>query len=256
MGTHTKFWGNLTTQFWGRGGKFEILTPITTPNLDRGPQKIFSLGYPTPTSVPNFGLLRQGVGQGEFFENSQICELELEDQNRARSPGKLVIDIDLVLVPYCSQMVRNRSAVFIFRYLPPTRQGAPPNLTQFPVSADFAISSSPPRGLPPPKWPLHIIGLGTVVKTNFRPGCTLAPIFSKLPRQISEFFRPSTDAPSSGMLKIWGKSDERNSRNVPQPSTLLFRPTFRARVQPRSDCHRSDCPRSDCPRSTQTTQSV
>jgi len=62
--------------------------------------------------------------------------------------------------------------------------------------------------------------------------------------------------PSLGMLKILAKSDEPNSRNVRpklvlQPSTIVFPPTLRARVRPRSDCYRSDCPRS-----TTTMQSV
>jgi len=72
--------------------------------MGSGAPKIFPLRVsPRRTSVPNFGLLRQGIAEGEFFENSQICQLELEDQNGARSPGKLVIDIDLVLAPYCHQ---------------------------------------------------------------------------------------------------------------------------------------------------------
>ena len=45
------------------------------------------LGIPTPTSVPNLGHLRQGVGEGEFFENFQICKLELEDQNGGTPHG-------------------------------------------------------------------------------------------------------------------------------------------------------------------------
>jgi len=98
--------------------------------MGTGGPKIFSLaGMPTPTSVSNLGLLRQGVGEGEFFENSQTCELELEDQNGTRSPAKLVIDIDLVLAPYCPEMARNPSRWVIFRSIAPTRQGAPPNLT-------------------------------------------------------------------------------------------------------------------------------
>ena len=52
------------------------------------------------------GLLGQGVGEGEFFENSEICKIELEDQNGGTAEGKPLIDIDMVLAPYCPQMAR------------------------------------------------------------------------------------------------------------------------------------------------------
>jgi len=69
--------------------------------------------------------------------------------------------------------------------------------------------------------------------------------------RFRNLFVPRQLPPSLGTLKIYTKSDERNSRNihpksVPKPSTFLFRPTLRARVRPRSNC----------PRPTPTTQSV
>ena len=75
VGPHTKFLGNLSTQFWWGVGKLK-LWPRNSPKMGPGAPNFFPWGIPTPTSVPNFRLLRQGVGEGEFFENSQTCELE------------------------------------------------------------------------------------------------------------------------------------------------------------------------------------
>ena len=88
----------------------------------------------------------QGVGEGEFFENSQTCELELEDKNGAGSYGKLVSDMDLILAPYCPEMVRMwRGGVYFSIFAPNSPGGAPKvDQTFFAVSADFAISRSPP----------------------------------------------------------------------------------------------------------------
>jgi len=109
-----------------------------------GAPQIFSpTGIPTPTSVPNFRFLRQGVGEGEPFENLPTCDLALEGPNRCIVPGKLVSDIDVVLAPYCPQMVRNPSAGVYF-----SAPKLDPSLLA--VSADFAISSSAPHwvGIP------------------------------------------------------------------------------------------------------------
>jgi len=67
------------------------------PRPNQCSRNISSLSLPNglitpPTSVPNLGLFGQGVGEGEFFENSQTCELELEVQNGAPSLEKLVND--------------------------------------------------------------------------------------------------------------------------------------------------------------------
>ena len=72
------------------------------------------------------GHLGQGVGEGEFFENSQICKIELEDQNGGTAEGKPLLDIDMVLAPYCPQMVRNwRGKVYFSIYCPKSPGGAP-----------------------------------------------------------------------------------------------------------------------------------
>ena len=92
------------------------------------------------------GRLGQGVGEGEFFENSQICKIELEDQNGGTAEGKLVKDIDVVLAPYCSQIARiPYRGVYFSIYCPYSPGGAPKvDQTFFAISADFTISSSPP----------------------------------------------------------------------------------------------------------------
>jgi len=90
----------------------------------RSPQD-FSLGVSPPTRVPNLALLGQGIGKKEFFENSQTCELELEDQNGTPSLGKLVNDIDLVLAPYCNQVAGRVLAGVSFSFFAPNRQGRP-----------------------------------------------------------------------------------------------------------------------------------
>ena len=99
VGPPTQFLGNLTSQFFGRGAKVETLTPHNSPKLGLGTPNVFPWGYPHPISVPNFGLLHQRVGEGEYFENSQICQLELQEQNGGAPHGNLVLDIDLFLVP-------------------------------------------------------------------------------------------------------------------------------------------------------------
>ena len=122
--------------------------------------------------------------------------------------------------------------------------------------------------------------MGTLVKTKFCLTWGIAPHLGEIwgveifdlgvlwPRfsrnslvRFRNFLPLDRCPPPLVTLEIWAKSDERNLRNVrpklvPQPSTFVFRPTLRAQVQPRSDCHRPDCPRLDCPRSTPTTQSV
>ena len=170
---------------------------------------------------------------------------------------------------------------FIFRSLPPTRQGAFPKLTKrflrFRPISRFRVH--PLRGSAPPNWPLRIVGLGTLVKTNFvrggsppiwgrygglkfSTGVYFGPDFLETPSSDFGIFSPlDRGPPPLGSLKIWAKSDERNSRNVrpkavPHRVVSCCRPTLRALFLFRSDCHRPDCPRSACPRSTPTTQSV
>ena len=125
-------------------GYFSCLLCVTV--CGTGAPNFFSLGVsPPPTSVPNFRL-RQGVGEGEFFEYSQTCQLELEDQNGCVSPGKLMSDIDLILAPYCPQMVRNPYTGVHFSIFAPNSAGGAPKLDRslLPVAADFAISSCHP----------------------------------------------------------------------------------------------------------------
>jgi len=88
----------------------------------------------------------QGVGEGEFFENFQIFKIELEVQNGAPSLEKLVNDIDLFLAPYCNQVAGRVSTGVSFSIFCPNSPGGAPKLdkTFLAISADFAISSSPP----------------------------------------------------------------------------------------------------------------
>ena len=124
-----------------------VFTPLGAP-------KFFPLWVCPPHQCAKFGTFAPRGWEGEFFENSQTCDLELEDQIGATSPGKLVIDIDLVLAPCYHQLAGAVPAGVIFRSVAPTRQGAPPNdPSLLPVSADFARSISAPFGLPPPGLP-------------------------------------------------------------------------------------------------------
>jgi len=95
-----------------------------------GRTSVISAGLPPPTNMPNFRLFGQGVGEGEFFENSQICELDLEDKNGAGSYGKLIIDIDLVLAPYYHQYTLMCHELGYCSMFAPTRQGSPSKLIQ------------------------------------------------------------------------------------------------------------------------------
>jgi len=121
---------------------------VFCPKWDRGP-KIFPLGVCPPPTVPNFGLLRKGIVEGEFFENSQACDLALQDQNGNVPPGKLVSggggDIDVVLAPYCLQMVRNPKMGVYFSISAPNSPGGASKVdpSLLPVSADFVTRVQP-----------------------------------------------------------------------------------------------------------------
>ena len=78
---HTKFCGNLSIQFWGKG-KVKTLTPVTPPKWDWGPQ-FFSLGVSPPHQCAKFQTFAPRGWGGRIFENSQTCKLELENQNGA-----------------------------------------------------------------------------------------------------------------------------------------------------------------------------
>ena len=140
---------------------------------------------------------------------------------------------------------------FIFRSIAPNRQGAPPKLTKrflrFRPIARFRVH--PLRGSTPPKWPLYIVRLGSLVKTNFVWGGS-PPIWGRyggLKFSTGVYFgldfleTPSSDfgilspldrgPPPPGTLKIWAKSEEPNSRNVrpnlaPRPSTFALSADF------------------------------
>ena len=162
-----------------------------------------------------------------------------------------------------------RTGVYFSIFAPNSTGGAPKvdrTFLRFRPISRFRVH--PLRGSPPPNWPLHIVGLGTLVKTNFVRGGS-PPIWGRykgLKFSTGVYFGPdfletsSSDfgifppldggPPPLRTLKIWAECDERNSRNVrPQlvyPDQVLSRcrPTLRAPVLPRSDCHRPDCFRS------------
>ena len=84
-GTPTQNFGESDDPILREGvGNLKLWPLITPPKWDRGPQILSVAGIPISTSVPNFRLLRQGVAEGEFFENSPTCNFALEDQNGGR----------------------------------------------------------------------------------------------------------------------------------------------------------------------------
>ena len=117
------------------------------------------------------------------------------------------------------------------------------------------------RGGSPPIW-------GDMGGLKFSTGVYFDPTFLNSLVRFRNFFAHRQLPPPLGMLKIWSKSDERNSRNVrpklvPQPSTFAFWPSVTPHSSPYDGgrrgaaiSHRSDCPRSNFSRSTLITPSV
>jgi len=82
--------GECDEPILGEGWESWNFDPITSPKWDRGP-KFFPLWVSPPPLVCQISDLRQGVGKGEFLENSPASDLALEDQNGrglARKTGK------------------------------------------------------------------------------------------------------------------------------------------------------------------------
>jgi len=230
---------------------------------DGGPKFFFPWRIPTPHQCAKFQTTTRGWGGRIFWIFSNL-------PTRVRGPKRVCVsrktdewyrsDSCAILSTNGAKSVYGGS---LFDICPQLGRRCPQTWPKFtPCCGRFRDFE-----LPPPNWPLNIIGLGTLIKTNFVWGIALhlgeiwglkfstgvyfGPDFPETPSSDFGIFGPSTAAPPLGMLNIWAKSDEQNSRNVrsklvPQPSTFLFRPILRARVQPRSDC----------PRSTPTTQSV
>jgi len=86
------------------------------------------------------------------------------------------------------------------------------------------------RGGSPPIW-------GDMGGLKFSTGVYFDPTFLNSLVRFRNFFAHRQLPPPLGMLKIWSKSDERNSRNVrpklvPQPSTFAFWPSVTPHSSP------------------------
>jgi len=127
------------------------LWPPQLPKMGQGPH-FFPLGYPHPHQCAKFRTFAPRNWGGRIFWKFSNLRTRVRGPKRGMPHGKLVIDIDLVLAPYCQQEARKTTAGVYFSIYCPNSPGGAPKVYQslLPVSADFARSILAPFRLPPP----------------------------------------------------------------------------------------------------------